>query len=189
MDHPVTSTGKIIENSSWSCYHGITRWDGECGCSLDSGWKKPMRDALNVLADAIDGDFEEYLSITGLDPQHMRNKYIDVILGKVSFNNWWRSVANQESDKVDTHRAELLLRAQYERQRMFTSCGWFFGDLDRIELKNNISYAAHAVNLMKQATGFELSQSVLTLLENAKNEKTGLSAKDRFMDALLRFEK
>jgi len=30
---------------------------------------------------------------------------------------------------------EILMAAQCERQRMFTSCGWFFEDFDRIEPK------------------------------------------------------
>ncbi len=40
---------------------------------------------------------------------------------------------------------------------MFTSCGWFFDDFDRIEPKNNIAYAAQAVRLAERATGVDLA--------------------------------
>ena len=50
-------------------------------------------------------------------------------------------------------RIYMLLEAQRQRQRMFTSCGWFFDDFDRIEPKNNVAYAAQAVRLTHQATG------------------------------------
>ena len=53
-------------------------------------------------------------------------------------------------------RVHLMLEAQRERQRMFTSCGWFFDDFDRIEPKNNVAYAAQAVRLARLATGVDL---------------------------------
>ena len=52
---------------------------------------------------------------------------------------------------------QILLAAQYERQRVFTSCGWFFDDFGRIEPQNNVAYAAQAVWLTYLATGVDLT--------------------------------
>ncbi|MBK8841866.1 MAG: hypothetical protein IPO33_03015 [Saprospiraceae bacterium] len=47
---------EFIENSSWSCYHGVERWRSDCGCNTGGwhpGWnqqyRKPLRDGLNWL--------------------------------------------------------------------------------------------------------------------------------------------
>jgi hypothetical protein len=70
----------------------------------------------------------------------------------------------------------LLLESQRERQRMFTSCGWFFDDFDRIEPKNNVAYAAHAVVLARHATGIDLAPAALAALRDARSWRTGLRA-------------
>jgi len=68
----------------------------------------------------------------------------------------------------------MLLAAQYERQRIFTSCGWFFDHFHRIEPQNNIAYAAQAVWLTYQATGISLKESAIELLNAVKDQRTGL---------------
>jgi hypothetical protein len=74
----------------------------------------------------------------------------------------------------------MLLTAQFERQRMFTSCGWFFSNFDRIEPKNNIAYTAQALWLTKQAMGVDLQQKALDLLSKVKDQHTGLSCAEVF---------
>ena len=49
------------------------------------------------------------------------------------------------------------MESQAARQKMFTSCGWFFDELNRIEPRNNIGYAAQVTVLLEhgfpQGTG------------------------------------
>ena len=85
-------------------------------------------------------------------------------------------------------RIELLLAAQTERQRMFTSCGWFFEDFDRIEPKNNVRYAAQAVWLTQLATGVDLSGQAVEWLRPVKSWKNGLRADEVFSQHLTRAE-
>jgi hypothetical protein len=84
---------------------------------------------------------------------------------------------------------ELLFGAQYERQRMFTSCGWFFDSFDRIEPQNNINYAAHAAWLMDQVCEFPLPAEFTNLLEQAVSPKTGHSGKDLFLSAFTKYSR
>ena len=76
----------------------------------------------------------------------------------------------------ETRRICLLLEAQRERQRMFTSCGWFFEDFDRIEPRNNVAYAAQAVRLARQATGVDLEPQTARDLQRVGSQRMQLCA-------------
>ena len=52
----------------------------------------------------------------------------------------------------EAKRILTLLEAQYYRQAMYTSCGFFFEDLSRLEPRYVIAYAAKAIHLVKEAT-------------------------------------
>jgi hypothetical protein len=186
-ENPMTRTTRLRENTSWSCHHGIERWRGPCGCCAVSNWKKPLRDAFNILADAIDEQFEKAMQEFDTDPWEMRNRYIDVILGKTTFVDWLSSFEFNTANQKVVQKLERLFQAQYERQRMFTSCGWFFDSIDRIEPRNNISYAAHAVWLMEQAGAFNLPYAFNSLMGKAASKKTGLSGKDWFLAGISRY--
>ena len=79
-----------------------------------------------------------------------------------------------------------LLSAQYERQRMFTSCGFFHEEFYRLEPQNNIAYAAKAVYLTERATGAELRSVVTDLLQRVQSEKTSLRGDTVFSQTMMR---
>ncbi len=188
-ENRVTRTARLKEDTSWSCHHGIERWRGQCACSSGGAWKKPLRDAMNILAESIDQNFEKSLLEFDIDPWAMRNRYIDVILRKTTFSDWLRLTGITVGNPTNQLKLELLFRAQYERQRMFTSCGWFFENFDRIEPQNNIKYAAHAVWLMQSACGYSIPEEFTKLLDQVVSEKTGFSGKDRFLHAILKYSR
>lgn len=71
--------------------------------------------------------------------------------------------------ETERRTIQLLLKAQFERQRIFTSCGWFFEDFDRIEPRNNVAYAAQAVWLTEKATGVNLSPLAMDALKEVRS--------------------
>jgi hypothetical protein len=75
-------------------------------------------------------------------------------------------------------RLSQLLEAQRFSQAMYTSCGWFFEDLSRIETRNNIGCAAMAIELVKEAMGIDLSSSFRNDLASAKSWITDENGRD-----------
>ncbi len=188
-EHPVEETMRIHQRSSWSCHHGVTRWEGSCSCTPNNEWKAPLRQALNRIAGLID---EQYLSVASRylnNPWELRHQYIHVVLGNCSLEELVISLADRPVNGTVLRELRLLLRAQYERQRMLTSCGWFFDDFDRIEPRNNVAYAAQAVLLTEMAVEEDLTPPALEALSSVRSWRTGLSGDEIFRRHLLRAEK
>jgi hypothetical protein len=104
----------------------------------------------------------------------LRDAYIKVLLGEMSLEDLLQTYISVPVDSETTQKVGLLLAAQYERQRMFTSCGWFFEHFHRIEPQNNIAYAAQAIWLTGQVTGKDLRPFAMDVLKQVKDERTGL---------------
>ncbi len=85
--HPPTHDVEIIENSSWSCIHGIERWKSDCGCNSgrqgwNQAWRAPLRQALDGLRDGVTQCFEARGGELFKDPWAARNDYIQVVLDR-----------------------------------------------------------------------------------------------------------
>lgn len=179
--HPVQQKIKIRQRTSWSCFHGVTRWMDACGCTPNGHWKFALRQALDQLGDAVN---EQYLKIVSgylPDPWELRHRYIHVILGEMTVQDFLSSQLTQPISSAEQHTIHLLLKAQFERQRIFTSCGWFFDDFDRIEPRNNVAYAAQAVWLTEKATGADLFPLAMSVLSEVRSPRSGLRADEVFL--------
>ncbi len=183
-NHPPKQDVSIVENSSWSCYHGVARWCDDCGCTPNSHWKAPLRDALNYIAEIVDGVYESVIGNTGEDPYAVRDEYIQVLLENVPMNEFITNRLKLTSKTASIQQISLLLKAQYERQRMFTSCGWFFDDFDRIEPRNNVKYAAQAIWLTRQVKPDLKMNELLKKLEHVSSSRTELRADQVFLNHL-----
>jgi hypothetical protein len=179
----------IRNNTSWSCHHGVMRWMGECACIQEDGvWKAYLRPAFDRLAEELNRVYLEAAAPLVSDPFELRSGYIQVILGRQSVEDLLAGAARRSLNAEENRRLALLLRAQFERQRMFTSCGFYFEDFSRIEPKNNVAYAAQAVRLTRQATGVDLSPAVLQDLSHVISHRSGLRGDVVFRRQLLRAE-
>ena len=185
--YQVTQNARLADETSWSCPHGIERWRGPCGCTPNGEWKVFLRSALDMLGDMLDEVyFDEIYKL--VNPWELRNEYIHIInqeflLKELLSQRFLLNLGDKEANKFD-----ILLAAQYERQRMFTSCGWFFEDFDRIEPKNNVRYAAQAVWLTRLATGVDLSSEAVVLFHQISSWRSGLKGDSVFSSHLKKAE-
>lgn len=119
-------------------------------------------------------------------PRLLLLQYIRVMLGEIESDRFITEMAERPLTSDQISRIRLLLESQRERQRMFTSCGWFFEDFDRIEPRNALAYAARAVHLARQATGDDLSPQVLADLKHVTSSRSGLTGDKVFNQHLER---
>ena len=173
--HPPQHEAEIHENSSWSCVHGVERWQADCGCSTggnpgwNQAWRAPLRQALDFLRDALAEIFEKKAAEWFRDPWKARDDYIDVILDR----NPMRLdafLSDHAVGPLDTNQRVPALRAM-EMQRhamlMYTSCGWFFDDLGGLETVQVLQYAARAIQLAQIFAEDDLEEAFLHRLEHA----------------------
>lgn len=179
--HPPTHEAEIIENTSWSCIHGVERWRADCGCNTgmhpgwNQKWRTPLRDAMNWLRDALIPIYEKEAAKYLKDPWQARDDYIYVILD--------RSVQNVEKFLSEHAVKELspeekimtlkLLGMQRQAMLMFTSCGWFFDELSGIETTQVMKYAARAMQLAKDVVGADLEPEYKKILALAVSNISG----------------
>ncbi len=162
---------QIIENSSWSCVHGVERWRSNCGCNsgkpgFTQTWRKPLREALDWLRDTLTEIFEQEGKKLFNDPWEARNEYIKVVL-KRNDESVKRFIKTQAIADVDINKALRLMELQRHAMLMYTSCGWFFDEISGIETVQVIQYACRAIQLSKQLTDQDLEAAFLSKLELA----------------------
>ncbi|OJX47084.1 MAG: hypothetical protein BGO78_16505 [Chloroflexi bacterium 44-23] len=172
--NPPQKTIKLRENSSWSCHHGVSRWGNGCDCTANSEWKKPLRAAIDAVAKEIDLEFDGVMTDFQVDSQKIRMQYGKVITAQLTENQFIDDHFDVLSAN-DIRKIKLMLQALVERQRMYTSCGWFFDDLDRIEPRNIIAYAARAIFLTEAATGKSLFNVFASSFQMVKSDGKLLS--------------
>lgn len=185
--HPATREIELRLPSAWSCNHGIARWAGGCECTEgDSSWKGGLRHALNNLATRGDQLFEQFASTTLRDPWVARDAYLPVRSGWESVESFWQRFGRPGRNETPDERERLvqrtmqLLEAQYYQQYSFTSCGFFFEDLDRIEPRNDIGFARRAISLYWQALGVDMQRDFLSDLRVAKSWRTSLTGAEMY---------
>ncbi len=172
---PPTHQVEIHENSSWSCMHGIERWKSDCGCSTginknwNQKWRAPLRKAMDWLSDEAENIYNEQI-ITYFDqPWAIRNEYIKVILNRSRENveEFFNKHKKRDLDLEEKVHALKLLEMQRHAMLIFTSCGWFFDEISRIETVQVMMYAARLIQLAEDTAGKSLEEKFLSILEEA----------------------
>ncbi len=182
--HPPRHTVRLHAHSSWSCSHGVARWGSGCGCTEgDASWKPQLRHALDNLAAQIHQIFEREAARTLHDPWEARNGYLGLYQGWLAHREFWSRYGKNKGRLVTRsakRRTESLLAAEYFGQCMYTSCGFFFEDLDRIEPRNDIAFARRAISLIWQTTGVDLQRSFVRDLSVAHSWRSNLTGADLY---------
>jgi len=151
---PPTADAEIVENSSWSCAHGVKRWAEDCGCRVEDkpgwnqAWRGPLRGSLDIVRDRVDALFEEKGPALFKDPWAARDAYIELILNDhATLPNFLAEHCARDLDPGERLAALNLLEMQRNRMLMYTSCGWFFDDISGIESLQVLKYAQRVLQL------------------------------------------
>ena len=177
---PPTHEAEVVEDSSWSCAHGVERWRSNCGCNsgLKPGWHQqwrgPLRDALDWLRDTTTPLAEQKAEGLFKDMWAARDAYIGVILdrSRESENTFFSTRATHELSPGERVTALKLMELQRQAQLMYTSCGWFFDDISGIETIQIIAYAARMIQLACELfgeAGAALEANFIAQLATAKS--------------------
>ncbi len=176
---------ELAQRTAWSCHHGIGRWSTGCDCTEgDSSWKRVAFDALTALTAELDEAYERSAASLLRDPWEARNRYVTVLLGEIPLREFLSSQATHPLSADERETATLLLEGQLYGQRMHTSCGFFWDDLARLEMRNNLSYAAQAIRRIERASGVEIEGGFRGRLRAAHSQATGLAGDEVFAEEL-----
>ena len=168
---------EIVDNTSWSCAHGVERWRSNCGCNggkpgWNQRWRTPLREGLDQLRDALVPLTEREGKKLFRDVWKARDGYVSVMLDRSadSVDKFFKEHATHELSVEERVRALELMEMQRHAQLMYTSCGWFFDDISGIETVQVIAYAARALQLARWLFKDEsLEPAFLVHLEQAES--------------------
>src|SRR5262249_37340286 len=126
--HPPQHEVEIVENTSWSCFHGVERWRNNCGCNAGragwhQSWRGPLREALDWLRDAVAPLFETKAGQYLRDPWAARNDYVQIILDRSPerVQRFVMEHASRDLTGGDTVTILKLMELQRHAQLMYTS--------------------------------------------------------------------
>ena len=179
---PPTLEARIVENTSWSCAHGVGRWCSNCGCHMGSQpdwtqqWRRPLRDALDWLRDKVIPLMEKTAPSLFEDVWAARDAYIEVVLERNAETtaNFLASHATHELSAAERIIALKLMELQRHALLMYTSCGWFFDDISGIETVQIIAYASRVLQLAAEVFGEEGAKLEAVFIEKLRQAKSNI---------------
>jgi alpha-amylase/alpha-mannosidase (GH57 family) len=171
---PPTHEVEIVERTSWSCAHGVARWQSNCGCNTGRAgwtqhWRGPLREGLDWLRDRLAPIYEREMSSLVADPWKAREDYIEVLLDRSPENVEAFLAAHRAREHFagERVRALRLLEMQRHAMLMYTSCGWFFDEISGLETTQVLQYAARAIQMAEKTSGENLEPGFLEILRRA----------------------
>jgi len=174
--HPPRHEAQILENTSWSCAHGVERWRSDCGCRLghpnwNQKWRAPLREALDWLREEINPRFEAVCGKHLQDPWAARNDFIDLLLdpGKDAEKAFF--ARHQAKRMTPSARAQTLalLRMQRHMMLMYSSCGWFFSDISGVEATMLLQHAGWVIKQARDPLSIDLLDGFLERIRAAQS--------------------
>ncbi len=170
---------EVVEDTAWSCFHGIERWRSNCGCSSgrpgwNQEWRTPLRNALDTLRDSVTPLAEQLSASLYKDLWAARDAYIQVILDRspATIDAFFAGHTTHTLSPEERVTAIELMELERHTQLMYTSCGWFFDDISGIETVQVIAYAGRVLQLAAKLfgkPGAELERHFLETLAQAKS--------------------
>jgi alpha-amylase/alpha-mannosidase (GH57 family) len=191
-ERPPRSQARVVERSSWSCFHGVERWRSGCDCGAVAEhpewtreWRAHLRSALDWLDGRLKALYAERAARLVTDPAAALLDSINVLLdgGEESRSAFLARHRLRELAAGEIRELWSLLELRRFGQLMFTSCGWFFEDVSRIETLQVLRYAARAAELAREVGGTDPQPELLSRLAHAKsNHPDRGTARDLWSD-------
>ncbi|MFD1095794.1 DUF3536 domain-containing protein [Salegentibacter chungangensis] len=190
---PPEYEAQILEDTSWSCSHGVGRWKEDCGCSTggrpnwNQKWRAPLRETFDWIRKELIILYEKEMEAFSSRAWELRDKYIMIILDRNETNvaEFLKENFEQELSEEDKVKVLKLLEMQYHCMLMYTSCGWFFDEVTGIESMQDIFYATRAIQLADEINGKVYEADFVKLLEkipsNIPEFGTALTAYNRYV--------
>lgn len=181
--HEVLLKNFHSEGCAWSCAHGVGRWYRDCGCCTGGGpdwnqkWRGPLRDAFNHLKKLADDVFvREFEKISDVNPWDARNNYVQTLVApedKSRVEAFLKATVKNPSNEAQCARAIRLLEIQKFCLFSFTSCGWFFNDIEGLEPVQNMRYALRAMELLEPFLpyGHHIRNEFISILARATSNE------------------
>ncbi|MEO8841534.1 MAG: DUF3536 domain-containing protein [Kofleriaceae bacterium] len=173
---PATWEVQLVENSSWSCAHGVERWREDCGCNSggkpgwNQRWRRPLRDALDFLRDQVAAALDGAGALLFRDPWAARDAYVHVLLGGAPAREEFLAVHAAHVLAPDERvRALSMMEMARHAMLMYTSCGWFFDELSGIETVQCMQYAARVAELLHDVGGHPAEGELVERLSAAQS--------------------
>ena len=191
--HPPEYAAEVVENSAWSCSHGVGRWERDCGCNTgghpewNQRWRAPLRRALDGLRDAVAPQYEAAMGRFAADPWAVRDDYLRVVLDRAESNADEFVASHAATGLTGEQRVAFwqLLEMQRHALLMYTSCGWFFDEPSGIETVQVIQYAGRVIQLAERLFGEPFEEGFLAVLDEARSNiaefGTGRDLYERFV--------
>ncbi|MGM0432615.1 MAG: DUF3536 domain-containing protein [Spirochaetota bacterium] len=173
--------GEGSHGSSWSCFHGVSRWYKDCGCSTggqegwNQKWRRPLRKTFKDLSTRLISLYEQHIAQLPVQqsPDELLLDYRSVVSGRETPEDFAARML-PEASKEERSTLLALLEGQRYRMYMFTSCGWFFAELSGLEPVQNMRYALQAVFLYQDFTDEDLLAVLAGGLQKAKSNISGI---------------
>jgi alpha-amylase/alpha-mannosidase (GH57 family) len=175
--YPPAWEAEVVEDTSWSCAHGIERWRSDCGCNggragWNQQWRAPLREALDYLRDATAPLAEGLARPLLRDLWVARDAYISVVLDRANTDGFLAAHATRALKPAERVTVLELMELERHTQLMYTSCGWFFDEVSGIETVQVIAYAGRVIQLAQKLfgpAGAALEGKFLEILSRAKS--------------------
>ncbi|MCX5681656.1 MAG: DUF3536 domain-containing protein, partial [Candidatus Omnitrophica bacterium] len=109
----------------------------------------------------------------------LRNAYLDVVLNRnlKTIDDFIKAHISKPVSEEEVVKILKLLEMQRNAQLMYTSCGWFFDEIARLEPVQILKYAARVIQLISEVDHRDLEEDFLHILEKAEsNEEYAVSS-------------
>ncbi|MCU0224074.1 MAG: DUF3536 domain-containing protein [Acidobacteria bacterium] len=176
----------LAEPSSWSCAHGVGRWERDCGCGAGASaagwrwsWRTALRAAVATLRDRLFLLVDRHGGALFRDPWAAAEAYGEILVRPPSPERLADFLARHAAPGLDDAgrlRAAALL--ELIRQVLFsaTSCGWFFDDISGLEASQVMRHAARACELSRKVFGIDPEPDFMARLRDAESNVPGMGS-------------